>query len=138
MAYLYNHVGKPEKTRAMVKRIMDEQYHDAPDGLSGNEDCGQMSSWYVMSALGLYQVSPGISTEYDLGFPLFEEARIAVGPEQVFTIAVQDSSWTQLDEAAWQRQLALERKRTRKSSTSATPAMPDHSATHYHLSLIHI
>lgn len=132
MAYLYNHVGKPEKTRAMVKRIMDEQYHDAPDGLSGNEDCGQMSAWYVMSALGLYQVSPGISTEYDLGFPLFEEARITVGPELVFTITVQDSSWAQLDEAAWQRQLASDRNRTKKGSRSAAPTKPDHSATHFH------
>ncbi|MBK6777601.1 MAG: GH92 family glycosyl hydrolase [Flavobacteriales bacterium] len=61
MAYLYNRVGKPEKTRTMVKRIMAEHYHDAPDGLSGNEDCGQMSAWLVMSALGLYQIAPGIS-----------------------------------------------------------------------------
>jgi predicted alpha-1,2-mannosidase len=52
MAYLYNAVDKPEKTRALVKRIMDEFYHDTPDGLIGNEDCGQMSAWYVMSALG--------------------------------------------------------------------------------------
>lgn len=132
MAYLYNHVGKPEKTRAIVKRILDEQYHDAPDGLSGNEDCGQMSAWYVMSALGLYQVSPGISTEYDLGYPLFDEARIVVDPEQTFTITVQDSTWAQLDEVAWQRKLAPDRKRTRKGSISATPTKPDHSATHFH------
>ncbi len=76
MAYLYARSGQPEKTRAMVKRIMDEMYHDAPDGLSGNEDCGQMSAWYVMSALGFYQISPGINREYDLGYPLFDRATI--------------------------------------------------------------
>lgn len=72
MAYLYNHIGKPDKTRILVKRIMDELYHDAPDGLSGNEDCGQMSAWYVLSALGFYPVSPGIDDRYELGYPLFE------------------------------------------------------------------
>jgi predicted alpha-1,2-mannosidase len=76
MAYLYNAVDKPEKTRALVKRIMDEFYHDTPDGLIGNEDCGQMSAWYVMSALGIYQVSPGIDEHYDLGYPLFDKADI--------------------------------------------------------------
>jgi len=76
MAYLYNHVDKPEKTRTMVKRIMDELYHDAPDGLSGNEDCGQMSAWYVLSALGFYPIAPGINERYDLGYPLFDKATI--------------------------------------------------------------
>ncbi|MBK8613567.1 MAG: GH92 family glycosyl hydrolase [Flavobacteriales bacterium] len=76
MAYLYNRVDKPEKTRIMVKRIMDEMYHDAPDGLSGNEDCGQMSAWYVLSALGFYPISPGINERYELGYPLFDEATI--------------------------------------------------------------
>lgn len=59
MAYLYDFTGHPEKTDALVARIMRELYRDAPDGLAGNEDCGQMSAWYVMSALGLYPVAPG-------------------------------------------------------------------------------
>ena len=76
MAYLYNRVDRPEKTRATVKRIMDELYHDAPDGLSGNEDCGQMSAWYVLSAMGFYPIAPGIDDRYELGYPLFEKATI--------------------------------------------------------------
>ncbi|MEO8068443.1 MAG: GH92 family glycosyl hydrolase [Flavobacteriales bacterium] len=114
MAYLYNHVAKPEKTRALVKRIMDEHYHDVPDGLSGNEDCGQMSAWYVMSALGIYQVSPGISASYDLGYPLFDEARIDLGEGRNFTISVNDSTWEQLDAAAWQQEMQVERKQNKK------------------------
>ena len=75
MAYLYNYVNKPLKTQEMVRRIMKEMYHNAPDGLSGNEDCGQMSAWYVLSALGIYQVTPG-STEFTFGFPLFQRSSI--------------------------------------------------------------
>ncbi|EAZ96729.1 putative alpha-1,2-mannosidase precursor [Flavobacteria bacterium BAL38] len=59
MAYLYNYVGKPEKTNAKVKYILDNFYTNTPDGLIGNEDCGQMSAWYVMSVLGEYPVCPG-------------------------------------------------------------------------------
>ena len=70
MAYLYNFVGQPEKTQALVHRIMDEMYADAPDGLSGNEDCGQMSAWYVFSAMGFYPVTPGLDY-YVIGSPRF-------------------------------------------------------------------
>ena len=59
MAYLYNYVGKPEKTNEKVKYILDNFYKNTPDGLIGNEDCGQMSAWYVLSAMGIYQVTPG-------------------------------------------------------------------------------
>ena len=75
MAYLYNYVGKPYKTQERVSQILNEQYTAHPDGLSGNEDCGQMSSWYVLSALGIYAVTPGL-TYYTLGTPLFDEAII--------------------------------------------------------------
>jgi predicted alpha-1,2-mannosidase len=88
MAYLYNRVGKPEKTRAIVKRIMDELYHDAPDGLSGNEDCGQMSAWYVLSALGSYPISPGIDERYELGYPLFDKATIHLTNGKEWTMTV--------------------------------------------------
>lgn len=134
MAYLYNHIGKPEKTRAIIKRILDEQYHDAPDGLSGNEDCGQMSAWYVLSALGLYQVSPGISTEYDLGYPLFSQASIDVGDGKRFTIAVQDSTWKQMDEVAWSKQMKAERAKSKKlirAEQWEAPPMPDRSTSHF-------
>jgi predicted alpha-1,2-mannosidase len=60
MAYLYNYVNEPWKTQARVRQIMAEQYQNAPDGLSGNEDCGQMSSWFVLSAMGFYSVTPGL------------------------------------------------------------------------------
>jgi predicted alpha-1,2-mannosidase len=73
MAYLYNYVGKSHKTQAMVRKILKELYHAAPDGLSGNEDCGQMSAWYVLSSLGIYQVCPG-KPEFVIGSPLFEKS----------------------------------------------------------------
>lgn len=74
-AYLYNQSSRPYSTDVYVRKIMRELYHDAPDGLSGNEDCGQMSAWYVLSALGIYPVTPGLP-EYTLGIPLFEEVSI--------------------------------------------------------------
>jgi len=75
MAFLYNFVGKPYKTQKLVKEILDELYGADPAGLCGNEDCGQMSAWFVMSAMGLYPVTPGIGY-YTLGSPLFGEIRI--------------------------------------------------------------
>jgi len=60
MAYLYNYIGKPEKTNEKVKYILDNFYTNTPDGLIGNEDCGQMSAWYVLSAMGIYSVTPGL------------------------------------------------------------------------------
>lgn len=88
MAYLYNRVERPEKTRAMVKRIMAEQYSDAPDGLSGNEDCGQMSAWYVLSALGIYPIAPGVEAYYELGYPLFDEATVQLADGRQWTMQV--------------------------------------------------
>jgi len=74
-AYLYNYVGKPQKTQELVKRILTTLYSSKPDGLCGNEDCGQMSAWYVMSSLGFYPVCPG-SNEYVIGYPLFNKASV--------------------------------------------------------------
>jgi predicted alpha-1,2-mannosidase len=75
MAYLYNFIGKPHKTQEKVHEILTTLYHNAPDGVSGNEDCGQMSAWYVMSALGFYPVTPA-SNQYIIGTPLFDKATI--------------------------------------------------------------
>jgi hypothetical protein len=72
MAYLYNYIDRPAKTDAMVKRLLTEFYTTQPDGLIGNEDCGQMSAWYVLSSLGLYAVTPG-KAEYTLTPPLFDD-----------------------------------------------------------------
>jgi predicted alpha-1,2-mannosidase len=75
MAYLYNYVGVPWKTQAIVHGILDTMYDDQPDGLSGNEDCGQMSAWYILSAMGFYQVCPG-TPEYIIGTPIFDKITI--------------------------------------------------------------
>ncbi len=75
VAYLYSYAGERWKTEQRVHQILSELYQDRPDGLSGNEDCGQMSSWYVLSALGFYPVCPG-SDEYVLGTPLFDRATL--------------------------------------------------------------
>jgi hypothetical protein len=72
MAYLYDYAGVPSKTQYRVRKILDEFYKPTPDGLIGNEDCGQMSAWYVLSASGFYSVLPG-QQRYDLGTPLFKE-----------------------------------------------------------------
>ena len=85
MAYLYNAVGQPQRTAELVHRICTELYHDAPDGLSGNEDCGQMSAWYVLSAMGFYQVSPG-NPWYEGGSPLFNRVRVDVGNGKFFSL----------------------------------------------------
>ncbi len=75
MAYLYNYVGKPQKAVARVRQICNEFYTNRPDGLIGNEDCGQMSAWYVFSAMGMYPVCPG-QPQYILSAPLFASAKI--------------------------------------------------------------
>ena len=85
VAYLFNRIGKPEKTREYVMRIMKEMYRNTPDGLCGNEDCGQMSAWYVMSAMGFYPIDP-CGGEYELGVPLFPETRLRLANGKVFTI----------------------------------------------------
>lgn len=75
MCYLYNYIGKPFKTQEKVYQVLTTFYKNAPDGLIGNEDCGQMSSWYVLSSMGMYQVCPGLP-EYTIGFPLFNSVKI--------------------------------------------------------------
>jgi putative alpha-1,2-mannosidase len=70
--YLYNHAGAPRKHSYWVRYIMDHKYLPAPDGLSGNDDCGQMSAWYVFSALGFYPVAPG-QTGMTWASPLVKE-----------------------------------------------------------------
>jgi predicted alpha-1,2-mannosidase len=75
MAYLYNFTNAPYKTQLYVDRILHEMYQNAPDGLSGNEDCGQMSAWYVLSTLGLYPIAPG-KPVYQIGRPLINSATI--------------------------------------------------------------
>lgn len=75
MTYLYNYVGKPEKTREKVHYILNNFYKNSPDGLIGNEDCGQMSAWYVLSSMGIYAVTPGQGT-WAVTKPYFEKIKI--------------------------------------------------------------
>ncbi|MBC3542400.1 GH92 family glycosyl hydrolase [Rufibacter sediminis] len=91
IAYLYNYAGQPWKTQARVRQIMDQLYRNHPDGLSGNEDCGQMSAWYVFSALGFYPVNPS-DGNYVLGSPLVTQARIQVEKNKVFEISAENNS----------------------------------------------
>ncbi|MDO5571795.1 MAG: GH92 family glycosyl hydrolase [Bacteroidales bacterium] len=70
--YLYNIVNRPDKTQRYISKVMSELYKNTPGGLCGNEDCGQMSAWYVFSAMGFYPLNP-VSLEYEIGTPLFKE-----------------------------------------------------------------
>jgi len=85
MAYLFNFSDQPDKTQYYINKIINEEYSDNPDGLSGNEDCGQMSAWYVMSSLGIYNVTPG-QQQYQIGLPGFETATINLENGKTFTI----------------------------------------------------
>ncbi len=91
MAYLYNFVNKPHKTQEKVHQILTELYTPTPDGISGNEDCGQMSAWYVFSALGFYPVTPG-SNEYIIGTPIVDKATINLENGNTFTIIAKNLS----------------------------------------------
>lgn len=77
MAYLYNYIGKPEKTNEKVKYILDNFYKNTPDGLIGNEDCGQMSAWYVLSSMGIYAVTPGIP-KWEATTPYFKQIKLNI------------------------------------------------------------
>ncbi|RYY86937.1 MAG: glycoside hydrolase family 92 protein, partial [Chitinophagaceae bacterium] len=88
MAYLYNYIGRPGRTQELVHRICTDFYKNRPDGLIGNEDCGQMSAWYILSALGFYPVCPG-NSDYVFGTPLFDKAVIHLESGKTFTINAQ-------------------------------------------------
>ncbi len=90
VAYLYNYTDRPHRTAEVVDSILYSFYQPTPEGIIGNEDCGQMSAWYVMSALGFYQIAPG-KPIYDLGRPIVDEARIRTG-NGWFTIRVHNNS----------------------------------------------
>ncbi|WP_296382120.1 GH92 family glycosyl hydrolase [Winogradskyella sp.] len=95
MAYLYNFVNKPHKTQEKVHQILTELYNNDPDGVSGNEDCGQMSAWYVLSSMGFYSVTPG-SNQYVIGTPLFDKATINLESGKQFNIIANNLSDTNI------------------------------------------
>ena len=90
MAWLYHYAGRPDRSAERVAEILETLYAATPEGLSGNEDCGQMSSWYVFGAMGLYPVCP-CSDEYVIGVPLFDRVSIGVGNGRTFSIRAKDS-----------------------------------------------
>lgn len=91
MAYLFNYAGKPWRTQELVSRINKEFYLNSPDGLIGNEDCGQMSAWYIFSAMGFYPVTPA-SGVYVLGTPVFDEVKLHLENGKTFTITAKNLS----------------------------------------------
>ena len=91
VAYLFNDLGKPEKTRRHVRHILDTEYLNVPGGLSGNDDAGQMSAWFVFSAMGFYPVAPS-TPYYYLGSPLFEKITVTPVGGKEFTITAPASS----------------------------------------------
>ncbi len=91
VAYLYNVTGEPWKAQEKVRMILKNQYHNGADGLGGNDDCGQMSAWYIFSSLGFYPVTPA-ADEYWLGSPAVNSARITLENGKTFTVRVINQS----------------------------------------------
>lgn len=85
VAYLYAYAGQHYKTQARVRMLLETMHHNDPDGVAGNEDCGQMSAWYVMSSLGFYAVDP-VSGNYVFGGPLFDRASVQLGNGKTLVI----------------------------------------------------
>ena len=93
--YMYNYVGQPYKAAKLIRQVLREQYRNDFDGLSGNEDVGQMSAWYVLSSMGIYQEEPA-GGKYIIGSPLFDEATINVGDGKTFTVKAVNNSDTNI------------------------------------------
>jgi predicted alpha-1,2-mannosidase len=91
IAYLYNYAGAPYKTQARIRSLLETMYDNKPDGMAGNEDCGQMSAWFVISSLGLYAVDP-VSARYDFGTPLFDRVELKVLGDRKLTIVAERQS----------------------------------------------
>lgn len=91
ITHFYNYVGQPWRTQELVDEVLHTLYANNPDGLSGNEDCGQMSAWYILNAMGFYQVCPG-KPVYSIGRPLFHNSAIHLDNGKVFTIVVHNNS----------------------------------------------
>ena len=89
--YMYNYAGRPDKAAPLLRKMLNEMYLDQPDGLSGNEDVGQMSAWYILSSVGLYQVDP-VGGRFVIGSPLFDKATVNVGGGKTFTVVAKNNS----------------------------------------------
>ncbi len=91
IAYMFNHANQPWRTQYWARQIMDTQYNTTPNGLSGNEDCGQMSAWYVLSSVGLYPMNPA-SGDYEIGTPIFEKSTMNIPNGKAFVIEAENVS----------------------------------------------
>lgn len=91
IAYLFNRAGKPWRTQYWVREILKTQYNTTPNGLSGNEDAGQMSAWYVLSSMGLYPLNPALA-EYEIGSPVFERSTLNLPNGKTFSIVAENTS----------------------------------------------
>lgn len=89
--HLYNYADQPWKTQELVDSVFHSQYFNEPDGLSGNEDCGQMSAWYIMNSIGFYQVCPG-KPVYSIGRPLFDEVTVNLSDNKQFVVKALNNS----------------------------------------------
>lgn len=89
--YMYNYIGQPYKAAPLLRKVMKEMYHDNFDGLIGNEDVGQMSAWYILSSLGLYQVEPA-GGKFIFGSPIFDETKVNVGNGKTLSIITKNNS----------------------------------------------
>ena len=89
--YMYNYAGRPDKAAPLLRKMLNEMYLDQPDGLSGNEDVGQMSAWYILSSVGLYQVDP-VGGRFVIGSPLFDKATVNLGAGKTFTVVAKNNS----------------------------------------------
>ena len=91
IAYLYDNAGAAWKTQLRVRNVLDTQYKNTPDGIAGNDDCGQISAWYIFSALGFYPVTPG-TPRYQIGSPLFDRATLHLPSGRQFRITAKGAS----------------------------------------------
>lgn len=91
VTHLYNYVNRPWRTQELVDSVFQSQYANRPDGLAGNEDCGQMSAWYILNSMGFYQVCPG-KPVYSIGRPVFDQAIVNLTNGKKFTIMVKNNS----------------------------------------------
>lgn len=91
VTHLYNYVNRPWRTQELVDSVFQSQYANRPDGLAGNEDCGQMSAWYILNSMGFYQVCPG-KPVYSIGRPVFDQAVVNLTNGKKFTVMVKNNS----------------------------------------------
>lgn len=91
VTHLYNYINRPWRTQELVDSVFQSQYANRPDGLAGNEDCGQMSAWYILNSMGFYQVCPG-KPVYSIGRPVFDQAVVNLTNGKKFTVMVKNNS----------------------------------------------